>query len=243
MWFAREPDGQSPARSPPLLGCAGAGPHRRGAGDSYRGRERPPKGFSGEAPIERKMVRRLDALAAGMIACGVALLALSVLRGEGAAGVAVFIPFFYGTGPLASLGALLLFIGLFCLFLSILRPSDTFWRDSPEDGPEAGGASGGSGEGERAEEGEGRGAGVGGAGEGAEAARKLAAKDVWRAPGEESRRGAGEKPRTGAVVLIGPVPIVYGSDPGVARWMLVLATALALALFSLLLIFLLVRRL
>ncbi|MGQ9583270.1 MAG: TIGR00304 family membrane protein [Thermoplasmatota archaeon] len=189
------------------------------------------------------MMRRLGALAAAMIACGVALLALSVFRGEGAAGVAVFIPFLYGTGPLASLGALLLFVGLFCLFLSMLRPGDTLWRDFTEYGPEAGGAPGGSGEGERAEEGEGRGAGGGGAGEGAKAARELAAKDIWRVPGQESRRGAGEKPRAGAVIFIGPVPIVYGSDLGVARWMLALATALALALFSLLLILLLVRRL
>lgn len=155
----------------------------------------------------RRMSPRLIGVSIVLFAAGGALLALSVLRGEGAAGLALFIPFFYGTGPLAFLAVLLFFSGGLCLIAGFLRRLADAWEEgAPDEAP-------------------------------------LNAGNVWRAlwRGDTSRKSgsgspdtrletAGARTRGGAVVLIGPIPIVYGSDPGIARWMLLLALVLMAAL-------------
>ncbi len=151
----------------------------------------------------------MRALAAALFASGLALLALNVIKGEGAAGVVVFIPFFYGTGPLASLAAVLLFLGLFCLIFGLAGAGAAPSRDLKDGGRVAGEMESGG-----------------------EARDRPTGKDIWRVLGENGRREDGGKHRAGAVVLIGPVPIVYGSDPGMARWMLALALLLMAALVA-----------
>lgn len=43
-----------------------------------------------------------------------------------------------------------------------------------------------------------------------------------------AQSGKGEV-RGGGVIIVGPVPIVFGSDVSAAKWLLVLATALTLS--------------
>jgi uncharacterized protein (TIGR00304 family) len=69
----------------------------------------------------RLMLNRYFAAAGALFIAGILLLILSVIRGEGAAGFALFIPFFYGTGPFSSLGVLLIFLGMAVLFYSFFQ--------------------------------------------------------------------------------------------------------------------------
>ena len=134
------------------------------------------------------MLNRYLGSAAGLFLLGLVLVALSVLRGEGRAGIALFIPFFFGTGLLASLGVLFFFLGMVLLFIGMAQGAAS---TSP----------------------------------GAAAAQGALDEEAG-SPG-----GTGEKrTRTGAVILIGPIPLVFGSDPGIARGMFILALAL-MALF------------
>lgn len=126
------------------------------------------------------MANRFMAATAGLFVLGLCLVALSVLRGEGHAGIALFIPFFYGTGPLASLGVLCFFVGMVLLFLGIGRPA---MAQAPEEVP--------------------------------------APREVPAANETDEK-----KVRGGAIIMIGPVPIVYGSDPATARRLMVLALLL-----------------
>ena len=124
---------------------------------------------------------------------GILLLVLSVIRGEGAAGIALFIPFFLGTGPFSSLGVLLIFIGMMVLFYAFFQ-----------------GAAGAS----RDEE-----AAVANEEPGAGATAKAA---------EPAGPNTAPRPivRGGAVIMIGPVPIIVGSDSFVARNLMLLAMGL-----------------
>ncbi len=140
------------------------------------------------------MLNRFTAAAAGLFALGLALVALSVLRGEGTAGIAVCVPFFFGTGPLSSLGVLCFFIGVVLLFIGMARSgAGTARSEGP--GPPAG--------------------------------------DEPEGPAAPAPGNAGQvapKTRAGGVILIGPVPIVFGSDPGISRAMFYLALGLMAAL-------------
>lgn len=57
-----------------------------------------------------------------------------------------------------------------------------------------------------------------------------------RAPSQPRAADAGERQgaRHGGVVLLGPIPIVWGSDPRTALWVALAALALALVAFALL---------
>jgi uncharacterized protein (TIGR00304 family) len=144
------------------------------------------------------MLNRYFALAGALFMGGILLLLLSVIRGEGSAGIAVFIPFFYGTGPFSSMGVLLVFLGMLAFFYSFIRGEmsaapgevDEDWapESRPADGPSE--------------------------------------KRATPAPPQEP---AGPGVRGGAVILIGPVPIVFGSDRAAARNLMMLALALMIA--------------
>ena len=139
------------------------------------------------------MVNRFTASAACLFALGLALVVLSVLRGEGSAGIAVCVPFFWGTGPLASLGVLCFFIGVVLLFLGMVR--------SAAEASDAGELD------------------------------EQAAPDGHRGTAvPKSTAEAAPRVRAGGVILIGPVPIVFGSDPGISRTMFYLALGLMAAL-------------
>jgi len=139
------------------------------------------------------MMNRFTASAACLFALGLALVALSVLRGEGSAGIAICVPFFFGTGPLASLGVLCFFGGMVLLFIGMARSgAETARSEGP--GPPAG------------DEPEGL---------------------TGQAPGNATP--VAPKTRAGGVILIGPIPIVFGSDPGISRTMFYVALALMAA--------------
>ena len=144
------------------------------------------------------MPNRSTAASAILFATGLALLVLSAMRGEGTAGIAVFIPFFVGSGPLSSLGVLCFFVGMVLLFFGMARSaSDAAEGDEPKnqsapDGPEG-----------------------------------PALKDGHKnpAPPTSPAQGTG-RPRVGGVILIGPVPMIIGSDPGISKAMFYLALGL-----------------
>ena len=144
------------------------------------------------------MLNRFTAAAACLFAAGLALVALSVLRGEGSAGILVCVPFFYGTGLLSSLGVLCFFGGMVLLFLGMARSAAE--AQAPDGG-------GGPASPDAPE--------VAAHGEGAEAAPRT---------------------RAGGVILLGPVPIVFGSDPGISRAMFYLALGLMAGLVAVLLL-------
>jgi uncharacterized protein (TIGR00304 family) len=140
------------------------------------------------------MLNRFTAAAACLFAAGLALVALSVLRGEGSAGIAVCVPFFYGTGLLSSLGVLCFLGGTVLFFLGIARGAgEPAQIDRPE--PPAG------------------------------------SEGAPRMPAD-----APSRPRFGGVILLGPIPIVFGSDPGISRAMFYLALGLMAALVVALLV-------
>jgi len=143
------------------------------------------------------MANRYSIGAVALFAIGMVLLAASVLRGEGGAGIALIVPFFYGSGPLASLGVLCFFAGMVLLFFGLAR--------------------GEAGAGEPV-----------GRDEAAEGGEQPADEQEGPAP-------AGKRTRGGAVILIGPIPIIYGSDPGMAKNLFWLALAL-MVLFMLVLV-------
>jgi len=139
------------------------------------------------------VLRRYFAAAGALFIAGILLLVLSVIKGEGAAGIALFIPFFVGTGPFSSLGVLLIFLGMAILFFAFFQGAA---EASQDEGPDV-----------AAEEPE--------AGATAKGAEPTAPSKTPRA-----------KVRGGAVIMIGPVPIVLGSDSSTVRNLMLLAMGL-----------------
>jgi uncharacterized membrane protein len=143
--------------------------------------------------IIRPVSNRYFAAAGALFVGGILLLVLSVIRGEGAAGIALFIPFYIGTGPFSSMGVLLIFIGILVLFFAFFQGAAGAFQDEEPDiateEPEAAAAA-----------------------KGAESA----------GPNGTPRA----KARGGAVIMIGPVPIIVGSDSSVARNLMLLAMGL-----------------
>jgi uncharacterized protein (TIGR00304 family) len=137
---------------------------------------------------------RFTAAAACLFAAGLSLVVLSILRGEGSAGLFVCVPFFFGTGLLSSLGVLCLFSGMVLLFLGLARGAMD--RAQPDEGAPP--------------------------------------KDSGAGPGKPA--GAPPRPRLGGVILLGPIPIVFGSDPGISRAMFYLALGLMAGLMAALLV-------
>jgi uncharacterized protein (TIGR00304 family) len=147
-----------------------------------------------------RMEKKYLALAGGLFIGGILALALGVIRGEVTAGIAIFIPFLFGTGPFASLGVLLVFLGMLALFFAFFSsslPADAM-EDEDEDGQP----------GQRGPEQEAAGDGSGTA---------------------SSQHRPRTNVRGGAVIMIGPIPIVLGSDPAMTRTLMILALALMAA--------------
>ena len=144
------------------------------------------------------MPDRTTVLAAALFALGIALAALSLLRGEGSAGLFVCVPFFFGTGLFASLGVLCFFGGMVLLFLGMARSA------AEAQAPDGGGEPAGPDAPEVAANGEGP--------------------------------DAAPRTRAGGVILLGPVPIVFGSDPGISKAMFYLALGLMAGLVAVLLL-------
>ena len=147
------------------------------------------------------ILNRFTAAAAILFVTGLAMLVLSVLRGEGTAGIAVFIPFFVGSGPMSSLGVLCFFVGMVLLFFGMARSAvDAAEGDEPKhqgapDGPKG-----------------------------------PALNDGPKTPAPPTNPAQGTtRPRFGGVVMIGPVPIIFGSDPGISRTMFYVALGLMAA--------------
>jgi len=124
------------------------------------------------------MERKYLALAGGLFLGGILALALGVMRGEVVAGIAIFIPFLFGTGPLASLGVLLVFLGMLALLFAF--SSGAMLAYEIDDG-------------------------------------------------EDEEQSSQQRTRGGAVIMIGPIPVVVGSDPAMTRTLMILALALMAA--------------
>ena len=154
------------------------------------------------------MPNRFTAASAILFVTGLALLVLSVMRGEGTAGIAVFIPFFVGSGPLSSLGVLCFFVGMVLLFFGMARSAaDAAESDEPENQGEPARPDG------------------------------PAAKDGPKDPAPPTSPAQGTaRPRFGGVVMIGPVPIIFGSDPGISKTMFYMALGLMAAFIVALLV-------
>jgi uncharacterized protein (TIGR00304 family) len=144
------------------------------------------------------MLNRFTAAAAILFATGLALLALSVRRGEGTAGIAVFIPFFVGSGPLSSLGVLCFFIGMVLLFFGMAR--------SAAEAADAGGQE------------------EPGAPDRPEGPARTDGPESPAPPNSPAQTTP--RPHIGGVILIGPIPIVFGSDPGISKAMFYMALGL-----------------
>jgi uncharacterized membrane protein len=132
-------------------------------------------------------VRPLRFLGPAVLLLGLLTLAVSVSRGEANLYLIVIIPAVVGTGPLAFLGILLVFVGFFLTFL--------LWS--------------------------------------AGAPLLAAPIEPPAIPGSEAPAQVPPRRRWGGVVFLGPIPLVFGSDPQMTRRMLVLGAVLFLALLAL----------
>jgi len=131
-------------------------------------------------------VRPIRFVGPGVLLAGLVALALAVARGEANVYLIFIVPAVVGTGPLAFLGILLVFLGFFLTFFLW-----TAGAPAPAMGP----------------------------------------------PGTDSTgimevtpHGTPKTRRWGGVVFLGPIPLVFGSDPQMTRWMLILGAILFLAL-------------
>jgi len=125
-------------------------------------------------------VRLIRWLGPASLVAGILTIALAVARGEANVYLVLIIPIIIGTGPLAFLGILLVFVGFLLTFL--------LWPWRPDTDSEAQGV-------------------LSVAPEGPPPARR------W-----------------GGVVFLGPIPVIFGSDPRMTRTMLLVGVILFLAL-------------
>lgn len=117
----------------------------------------------------------------GILLTGLVALALAVARGEASVYLILIVPAVVGTGPLAFLGILLVFLGFFLTFFlgtAAAPPPAIEPAEIPAIAPQ----------------------------------------------------GSQKARRWGGVVFLGPIPLVFGSDPQMTRWMLILGAILFLAL-------------
>lgn len=146
------------------------------------------------------MVGRHLALAVGLFAGGIILLAYGFMRGEVAAGIALFIPFIYGSGAFASLGVLLVFLGILALFVPFFTAGAQAAALDEEGEVEESGQPG--------------------------PVQKTPEKGGAAPSMPPSIR---PKIRGGAVIMIGPIPVVAGSDPSMTRRLMIMALVLMAA--------------
>lgn len=129
-------------------------------------------------------MRRLTAIAIGVLAAGIGLLGYSVGRGESEFHLVLIFPVLTGSGLFGFAGVLLLIAGMFLGFASF---AGIPWRFPPA--PSA------------------------------------------PSPAPTPPTGPGAPPkRFGGLVFVGPIPIVFGSDPQVSKAMLAVAVAVTIIL-------------
>jgi uncharacterized protein (TIGR00304 family) len=136
-------------------------------------------------------VRPIRFVGPGILLIGLVALAFAVARGEASVYLIFIVPAVVGTGPLAFLGILAVFLGFFLTFF--------FWTAGAL--PPAVGLP----------------------------AVRPPAMGPTEIPGD-AEQGTSKARRWGGVVFLGPIPLVFGSDPQMTRWMLILGAILALAL-------------
>jgi len=129
-------------------------------------------------------VRPIRFLGPGILLTGLVALAWAVARGEASVYLIFVVPAVVGTGPLAFLGILLVFLGFFLTFF--------FWT--------AGARPSG-----------------------------IEPREIPAIPPQEPTKTR----RWGGVVFLGPIPLVFGSDPQMTRMMLILGAILFFALLLL----------
>ena len=129
-------------------------------------------------------MRFLRLLGPAIVLVGLLVLAVAVQRGEASVYLVIIVPVVAGSGPIAFLAILLVFVGFFLTFL--LWPSRLVARS--EQAPES----------------------------------VQLPTDTAMAPR-----------RWGGVVFLGPIPLVFGSDPRMTRAMLLVGVILFLALLAL----------
>jgi uncharacterized protein (TIGR00304 family) len=110
------------------------------------------------------------------------------MREEASLYLIVIVPVVVGTGPLALLGILFVFVGFFLTFF--------LWSAGTP-------------------------------------LPLMAPTEVPETPASEAAERVPPKRRWGGVVFLGPIPLVFGSDPQMTRLMLVLGGILFLALLAL----------
>jgi uncharacterized protein (TIGR00304 family) len=113
-------------------------------------------------------MNKLKLAALGLIAFGIAVLAVGAINGEGELIILLFIPVYRGSGPYALGGGLLIFLGI------VLGLIYFFKKYAPMPYQEAPGTS--------------------------------------RSPAGGQGAAPAGKPKTGGVVFLGPIPLVWGSD-------------------------------
>ena len=129
-------------------------------------------------------MRPIRFLGPGILLTGLVALASAVARGEASVYLIFVVPAVVGTGPLAFLGILLVFLGFFLTFF--------FWTAGTRPS-------------------------------------EIEARGIPAIPPEEPT-----KPRRwGGVAFLGPIPLVFGSDPQMTRMMLILGAILFFALLLL----------
>src|SRR2546429_535052 len=139
--------------------------------------------------LREHVVHRIRLVGPGILLTGLVALAWAVARGEASVYLIFVVPAVVGTGPLAFLGILLVFLGFFLTFFlwTTGAPPSAIGRP-PIESPET------------------------------EAIAPLKATKARR---------------WGGVVFLGPIPLVFGSDPQMTRMMLILGVILLFALLLL----------
>jgi len=130
-------------------------------------------------------MRKWFAISAVLFVAAIALLSASVLTGESEFGLFLIFPFLIGSGLLALLGVILLFIAIFIVFM---RLGGRFLRNENPD----------------------------------------------FSVSFEGEKTADKK--FGGVIMLGPIPIVFGSDRKIARIMMIIGLILMVAIILIVLI-------
>lgn len=130
-------------------------------------------------------MRRLLALSWVLFSLAIVLIAISVIAGESEFGLFLIFPFVIGSGPVAAVGALLLFIAIIMMFISFVR--------------------------------------------------QLPEQETLQAAPTRETLGRPER-RYGGVVMIGPVPIAFGSDSKIARTMMIIGIIVFIAIMAVLIL-------
>ena len=147
-----------------------------------------------------------------LLVAGIALMMVSMGSGDSTAGIFLIIPYFSTTSPLGALGGLLMIVGIFLAFIG--------WAGRDYEIVGFGGL------GDLGDDDDGRPQGSRGRPSGGRP-RKVPLEG--KGGGGAAGRSGGRKPggiRGGAVVFIGPIPIVVGSDASMTKVLMIMGGVL-----------------